>query len=318
MDLRRNAEHGRGGERTLGVVILNFNGADDTIACVECFPSEARGIRLLVVDNASSDDSYERLQKSDAISNRKYCELLQSGGNLGYAGGNNVGIKRAIALGCTHICVLNNDTSLDMSELEKLADYLDSNSNCAFVGPVLVENDGTGNTVQSAGATINLWTGDVSVRFGGTSRKALSGSFPCDYIGGACIMFRSSDVESLGLIPECYFLFFEETEWCLRAERSGRSVICCADAAIVHKGSASIHKIGGLSGYLLTRNTMRFEARNATKLQYLACFVYNALYFAAKSLVRHDGSAKRICFLIDGMRDVVREPYRGMVRICGE
>lgn len=309
----------RGGEkRLLGVVILNFNGSDDTIACIECFPEKKRGIRLFVVDNASTDDSYERLSRSESLAKRSYCELVQSGGNLGYAGGNNVGIRRAIACGCTHICVLNNDTELDSEELDKLADYLDSDEKCAFVGPVLLENDGTGRTVQSAGARINLWTGDVSVRFQGVSRETLSGAFSCDYIGGACIMFRSRDINALGLIPECYFLFFEETEWCLRAGSADRAVVCCADAAIVHKGSASVNKIGGLSGYLLARNTMRFEARNATVLQYLVCLAYNCCFFAAKSLLHRDGSIKRVGYLFDGMRNIVREPYRGMVRICEE
>ncbi len=171
-------EECRGGEkRLLGVVILKFNASDDTIACIECFPEKKRGIRLFVVDNASTDDSYERLSRSEPLAKRSYCELVQSGGNLGYAGGNNVGIRRAIACGCTHICVLNNDTELDSEELDKLADYLDSDEKCAFVGPVLLENDGTWHTVQSAGARINLWTGDVSVRFHGVSRETLSGAF---------------------------------------------------------------------------------------------------------------------------------------------
>lgn len=316
MALERDSGCSEGGERFLGIVILNFNGAEDTAACVECFPANAHRIKLFVVDNASTDGSFERLEHSEALMARGYCELIQTGSNLGYAGGNNVGIRRAIDCGCTHICVLNNDTTVNPAELSKLVDYLDADPACAFVGPVLLENDGTGQTVQSAGASINLWTGDVSACSGGADRRSLSGSFPCDYIGGACIMFRAAELTELGVIPECYFLFFEETEWCLRAQRMGRTVVCCADAAIVHKGSASIHQIGGLSGYLLTRNTMRFEARNASKLQFLICFVYNTLYFAAKSLVRHDGSYKRIGYLIDGVRDAVREPYSGMVRIC--
>lgn len=318
MTFEQDCDLAGSGERLLGFVILNFNAADDTLSCVECFPVAARGIKLFVIDNASTDGSFERLERSETLGARDYCELIQSGGNFGYAGGNNVGIRRALACDCTHVCVLNNDTIVDPVELAKLADYLDSDKDCAFVGPVLLESDSTGRTVQSAGASINLWTGDVSVRSGGVPRETLSGAFDCDYIGGACIMLRACDVEKLGLIPECYFLFFEETEWCLRAKRMGRRVVCCADASIVHKGSASIHKVGGLSGYLLTRNTMRFESRNASKLQCFICFVYNALYFVAKSFVRHDGSAKRICFLIDGIRDVVREPYRGMVRICGK
>ena len=268
------------------------------------------------MDNASSDDSFERLKRSGALKLRDYCELVQSGSNLGYAGGNNVGIKRALEYGCTHICVLNNDTVVELSELHKLADYLDADTSCAFVGPVLVENNGVGQTVQSAGASINLWTGDVSVCSGGAPRGSLSGSFPCDYIGGACIMFRAGDVDELGLIPECYFLFFEETEWCLRAQRMGRTVVCCADAAIVHKGSASIGKIGGLSAYLLARNTMRFELRNASKVQAAVCLAYNAVFYCAKSLLRRDGSIKRVGYMFDGVRDVVREPYRGMVKLC--
>lgn len=316
MALERDGGLAGGEERLLGFVILNFNGADDTIDCVECFPVAVRDIRLFVVDNASTDGSFERLERSEALAARDYCELIQSGGNFGYAGGNNIGIRRALACGCTHVCVLNNDTVIDPAELVKLADYLDSDKDCAFVGPVLLENDGTGSTVQSAGASINLWTGDVSVRSGGAARESLAGNFPCDYIGGACIMFRACDVPMLGFIPECYFLFFEETEWCLRAERAGRTVVCCADASIVHKGSASIGKIGGLSAYLLARNTMRFELRNASKLQAVACFFYNATNYCAKSVVRRDGSIKRIDYMLDGVRDVVRDPYRSVVKLC--
>ena len=129
-------------------------------------------------------------------------------------------------------------------------------------------------------------------------------------------MFRSADLGVLGLMPECYFLFFEETEWCLRARRMGRKTVCLADAAIVHKGSASIGKIGGLSGYLLARNIMRFELRNASKVQAFSCFIYNAAYYCAKSLARHDGSVKRVGYMLDGVRNVVRDPYRSAVRLC--
>lgn len=316
MTLEQDCGFAGSSERLLGFVILNFNGADDTLSCIECFPVAARGIKLFVIDNASTDGSFERLERSETLAARDYCELIQSGGNFGYAGGNNVGIKRALNYGCTHICVLNNDTVVELSELHKLADYLDADTSCAFVGPVLVENNGVGQTVQSAGASINLWTGDVSVCSGGAPRGSLSGSFPCDYIGGACIMFRAGDVDELGLIPECYFLFFEETEWCLRAQRMGRTVVCCADAAIVHKGSASIGKIGGLSAYLLARNTMRFELRNASKVQAAVCLAYNAVFYCAKSLLRRDGSIKRVGYMFDGVRDVVREPYRSVVKLC--
>lgn len=316
MTLEQDCGFAGSSERLLGFVILNFNGADDTLSCIECFPVAARGIKLFVIDNASTDGSFERLERSETLAARDYCELIQSGGNFGYAGGNNVGIKRALNYGCTHICVLNNDTVVELSELHKLADYLDADTSCAFVGPVLVENNGVGQTVQSAGASINLWTGDVSVCSGGAPRGSLSGSFPCDYIGGACIMFRAGDVDELGLIPECYFLFFEETEWCLRAQRMGRTVVCCADAAIVHKGSASIGKIGGLSAYLLARNTMRFELRNASKVQAAVCLAYNAVFYCAESLLRRDGSIKRVGYMFDGVRDVVREPYRSVVKLC--
>lgn len=316
MVLNQDSGCSGGTERLLGIVILNYNGFDDTVACVECFPADAHGVRVFVVDNASSDDSFERLERNRALRLRDYCELIQSGSNLGYAGGNNIGIRRALECGCTHICVLNNDTVVELSEVYKLADYLDADTSCAFVGPVLVENNGAGQTVQSAGASINLWTGDVSVRSSGVARGSLKGSFPCDYIGGACIMFRADDVTELGLIPECYFLFFEETEWCLRAQHMGRTVVCCADAAIVHKGSSSIGKIEGLSAYLLARNTMRFELRNASKVQAAVCLAYNAAYYCAKSLLRHDGSIKRVGYMLDGVHDVVREPYKSVVKLC--
>lgn len=256
--------------KNLAIIILNYNGTEDTIACVNSILHMKCAADVIVVDNASENSSYMQLREQLPTN----VLLLSSNVNLGYAGGNNIGIKYAYNKGYEYICVLNNDTVLMEDFIAPCVSELECNQNFAFVGPTIVNfSDGK---VQSTGGNININRASVDCKNAGAEYKSDPRVIPSDYIGGACMVFRRSIIDELGMIPESYFLFFEETEWCYRALKRGYCNICLNSVRIKHKGSVAINKIGGLNEYLMARNRIAFLRRNHPSkmrafLIYLCC-----------------------------------------------
>lgn len=258
------------------VIILNYNGAEDTIECVNSIVDTGCPVDVIVVDNASKDDSLSRLKETLP----QETVLLTSEVNLGYAGGNNIGIRYAYDKGYEYICVLNNDTVVTENFILPCVEELEKHSDIAFIGPTIVNySDGR---VQSTGGNILINRAYVDCKNNGEGYSPEPRIIQSDYIGGACMVFRREIVKELGMIPESYFLFFEETEWCYRALRKGYRNVCLNTTKLRHKGSASIDKIGGLNEYLMKRNKIAFLRRNHP-VKFCAFLVYVAL--CAKAFV---------------------------------
>lgn len=265
-----------------GIVILNYNGCDDTLECVRSLRNISVEFITIVVDNNSTDDSYKRLMMelpSNVI-------LIKNDRNLGYAGGNNIGIRKALELGCEYICILNNDTIVKMDFLVACLNELRQNKHIAFIGPAI--KDYTTGRIQSAGAKINIYFGTNTLMFNDYKVDDLPNKIECDYVGGACIICRRDIISEIGLLPECYFLFYEETEWCYKAKKKGYLNICMGNNFVVHKGSVSIKKIGGLNEYLASRNLAAFIRRNIHN-RIIARFSYTWICIReyCKYLIRH-------------------------------
>lgn len=252
------------------IIILNYNGAEDTVACVKSIESIACPADVIVVDNASTDNSILLLTEQLPF----HVKLLTSDKNLGYAGGNNIGIRYAYDKGYQYICVLNNDTVVTEDLITPCVEALEENKDIAFIGPTIVNySDGM---VQSTGGNIHINRAYVDCKNLGAAYNPEPKMIQSDYIGGACMVFRRAIVEQLGVIPESYFLFFEETEWCYQALKKGFRNICLNTVTLRHKGSASIAKIGGLTEYLMIRNQIAFLRRNHP-VKLFAFFIYFAL-----------------------------------------
>lgn len=274
----------------IAVIILNFNNALDTIRCVESIHRfEREACDAIIVDNCSTDDSLELIEKN---LNPNIYHLIASHSNNGYAAGNNQGIAYAASKGYPYICVLNNDTALIGNCLSRLAGYLEQDSDCSIVGPAICEYNRP-DIVQSAGAAISLFTGIVKAIGAGKPFTTLPPiAYTCDYIGGACMMFRTSDLERLHYLPENYFLFFEETEWCFRASKEVGAVKCVPNLSILHKGSASIDKNNINKSDLLIKNNVVFERRNATYPEF-ALYSIRFFIITLGSLILHGPKALR-------------------------
>ena len=260
----------------VAVIVLNYNGAEDTIECVNSITAAGCSADVIVVDNASKGDDLTRLKEAlphEAV-------LLTSAVNLGYAGGNNIGIRYAYDKGYEYICVLNNDTVVTEDFVLPCVEELERNKDIAFIGPTIINySDGK---VQSTGGNIHINKAYVDCKNNDTEYSPDPRTIQSDYIGGACMVFRREIIKEFGMIPESYFLFFEETEWCYRALKKGYRNICLNTVTLRHKGSASIDKIGGLNAYLMKRNRIAFLRRNHS-IKIYAFLVYVAL--CAKAFV---------------------------------
>lgn len=288
------------------IVILNYNNFEDTIECVQSLRSaiNSEKYKIVIVDNASTNDSVSKLN------NILYpIEIIVSSENRGYAHGNNIGIKYAEQAGYEYICILNNDTIIDVDFIETCKNELKNSAQVAFVSPALVEYKDN-NLIQSTGGDIFINKGIVTLKNHGARRIDLLPKIESDYIGGACIMFRTSVLKNIGYIPENYFLFFEETEWCYKAQKMGYKNICLTDSYIYHKGSVSIKSVSGLQEYLMARNRVVFVRRNIdSRIKYYCFLIYLFLQQGYHFLLRKNNAKNKIRYYLDGVFNRVDPSY---------
>lgn len=291
----------------IAVIILNYNNYEDTTMCLNRIVG-IDSLDIILVDNSSPDGSGDRL----AADYRGRIHYIQTGRNAGYAAGNNVGIKYAVELGEDRfICILNNDTLPEPELFGELACRLDKDADCGIVGPVILEN-GPIDIIQSAGADINLAKGHVPARHHGERYVKTNVAEECAYVGGACMMFRACDISSLGYIPETYFLFYEETEWCLCATRKGMKVLCDWNCSLIHTGSATISKHKGLASYFNIRNKALFEKRNASRLQRAYFLAYQTARIVYRRVFKRDDCVWEMSAICDGLRNRVGSEFSNL------
>ncbi|MGD9703389.1 MAG: glycosyltransferase family 2 protein [Acidimicrobiia bacterium] len=224
------------------VVVLNWNGADDTIACVRSLnAAEYCELDVVVVDNGSSDDSLLRIARAQLN-----CVVLPTGENLGCSGGYNVGIRYALARSAAVIGVLNNDTIVDPQFLGPLVDELQRVHSFLAVSPIIYYHD----------EPTRVW-------FSGTSHSNTLGrpvhTLPSEgvapsYLSGCAIFACAHTWKEVGLFDERFFLYFEDVEWSARCMSKGVALSTVRHSSITHKVSRSIGNIGGASSYLFARN----------------------------------------------------------------
>ena len=267
------------------IIILNYNGFADTKECINSILEniELTKNKIVVVDNGSSKGEIELLR--NLCKNEKIC-LIETHKNLGYARGNNVGIQYAIVNQFVYICILNNDTIIVEDFLTPCMETLSLHHEVGFLGPAII--DYKTNKIQSTGGEIDMLRGRVDLLNPGADPKIiLKGNrfVSCDYVGGACIICRTDLIEKIGTIPENYFLFYEETEWCYKALKIGYRNLCQTDTIVIHKGSQSTNHYRGLQEYLMARNRVVFVKRNAQNtFNFITFLVYLFL-----------GNVKRMC-----------------------
>jgi len=232
-------------------VVLNWNGWRDTVACLEAlYAQDYPSLQVMVVDNASSDDSVERIRAAFPEA-----DLVQSGSNRGFSAGCNVGVRLAMERGAEFVWLLNNDTVAPPDTLTKLV-AAGSERRTGIVGTVL--------RYAHNPAEIQAWGGGSVARWSGYGKHFHAPTVlgPESFLTFASVLLRRELFEKVGLLDEGYFMYFEDSDMCFRARAKGWGLAVAGDTAVLHKegGSSSARKNVRVDR-IVTASGLRFLGR---------------------------------------------------------
>jgi GT2 family glycosyltransferase len=273
------------------VVLVNWNGWQDTLACVHSVLAHTPPwVHIAVCDNASADGSVHQLQQrwaAEGVGHQHVaagqlpnplsddCRVLlaDTGGNLGFAGGCNVGLRFAMAHGYDHCWLLNNDTVIDERTLPALVERMQQDGQIGLCGSTLIYFDHRDMVQAWGGASYDARTGTgVHLGVGQSPAKlpqAAEVEARMSYVVGASMFVSRAFLQQVGLMNEDYFLYYEEIDWVARAQ--GRFKLAWApDSRVFHKegasiGSSHLHRPSDLSLRYLYRNRLLFTRRHHTR-----------------------------------------------------
>ena len=256
------------------VVILNWNRPDDTVECLESINRlSVVGYQLsvVVVDNASSDDSIEKIQND-----KLKFKIIENKENLGFAGGNNVGIKYAIKNGADYVMVLNNDTIVHPDLVLRIIEATKKHSNFGVASPKIYferefefhkeryKKDDLGKVIWYAGGQID-WDNVYGKTRGvdEVDKGRYDEVEETDFATGTCMFLSRKALEKVGLFDEKYFMYYEDTDLSLRIKKAGFKVLYIPKAVVWHKVAQSSGIGSKLNDYFTTRNRLLFGMRYA-------------------------------------------------------
>lgn len=236
------------------VIVLNWNGLDVTLECLASLARLDHPVpEVVVVDNGSTDGSAEgvRAQFPKAA-------LIETGENLGFAGGNNVGIRYALERGADHVLLLNNDTVVAPDFLRLLVQAIEADPAAGMAGPMIYFYDQP-EVIWSAGGAID-WQRGCTWMVGLDERD--EGQYDAvrevDFVTGCALLARREAIEKAGMLDPRFFMYYEETEWCVRTARAGYKILHVPQAHIWHKIAPGAQADSPRVHYYMTRNRLLF------------------------------------------------------------
>jgi len=285
-------------EKLVYIIILNWNGWQDTVDCVEsCLKLNYPNFHILIVDNGSTDDS-------DVVLREKFptMDFIQTGANLGFAGGNNVGIRHALDRSADYLWLLNNDTVVDPEALSELVRVIEGGPKRGAVGSKIFYYDQPGLLWFAGGGIREL--SKISYHIGAKQRDSdqFQEDRPVDFITGCSFLIRRQALEEAGLMREEFFLYCEDTDWTLRLHSAGWETWWAANSRIWHKVSSSHGERNPFLNYYCVRNTLQYVRLNdPVKLPFTLAVLFKN--YVVMKLVQRDIAAIRWAFV--GCKDFV-------------
>lgn len=215
---------------------------------------------VILIDNASEKKPPEL---TDEFSGLKITQIFNEE-NLGFAGGNNQGIRLALKEGADYVLLLNNDTVVEPDFLKKMVEAAEEEETAGIVGPLILFD--SKKTIWSAGGRIGrCFTRGELIGYKEKNEGQYRFVEQVDYISGTCLLIKTEFIRKIGLISEDYFLYYEDTDWCLRAKAVGGRCLLAPQAVIYHKASRSTREFSYPYIYYHSRNGLMFAARFGEK-----------------------------------------------------
>jgi GT2 family glycosyltransferase len=245
------------------VVVLCYNGLALTLDCLDSLRHlDYEFVDILIVDNASGDDT-------PATVRARFPEVMviETGANLGFAAGINVGLRYALEHGYDYALLLNNDTEVAPDFLDRLVQAAEADPAIGAIGPMIYYHDPS-DMIWSAGGVIDWRHGNSAMRgIGERDRGQYRAAVDVDFVSGCALLCKRAALERAGLLDERFFMYYEETEWCVRVTRAGFRVVHLPAAQIWHKIPLDARAEQPYVSYYMTRNRLLFlHATGATAL----------------------------------------------------
>ena len=281
----------------ISIITINYNGLNDTCALIETIPNKDN-LEVIVVDNASKNQEAE----ADTISKRfPHVKVIKSKKNLGFAGGNNLGIKAARG---KYLFFINNDTIFKGFNIQALIDRLESSPAIGVVCPKIRFAWGT-NPIQFTGYTplSKITVRNQSIGFGEVDHGQYDTAHPTPYAHGAAMLIQREAIEKTGLMPECFFLYYEELDWSMMFTRAGFQIWYEPLCTIYHKESQSTGQNSPLRTYYMVRNRLLLVKRNWDGLTKFFTYAYLIGVVGLRDILKH---------VLTGKWELVRATFRGI------
>jgi GT2 family glycosyltransferase len=292
-------------------VTINWNGLSDTLACLDSLKvQDYRNLKIHVVDNDS--DESEPVALAGAHPD---VEILRQETNLGFCGGNNVAIRRALEAGADYVLILNNDTIVPPPLISELVASSSRLANVGAVSPVILCYPET-DIVWFAGSVWETETAGFRHLLAGCNRAEQKATEPFQslYACGCCMLVSANVLRQIGLMDERYFAYYDEADWCSRMTEAGLKCYVVPSATILHKVSRSTP--GLISAYLMARNRLLWMKEHLTLRERVRSYPYllketlwNILNLCGLSFGKQHISTKHSRVMLMALRDFLRRRF---------
>ncbi|MCC6544980.1 MAG: glycosyltransferase family 2 protein [Nitrospirae bacterium] len=260
------------------IIILNWNGKDDTIECLKSVEKiNYADYDILLIDNGSDDDSVKVFK--NLYHNNPRIRLIENEKNLGFAEGNNIGIREALKRGSDYILLLNNDTVVKDDFLGELVKVGEEDKRYGIIGPKIYFW-GVKKIIYAAGGGVigrlgqPLLTGLLREDRGQYDKEGETG-----FITGCALLIRREAVEKTGLLDEDYFFFFEDLDWNIRAKREGFLIAYAPKSIVWHRASSAVGFKSPNYYYYMTRNRILFVRKNFSVFSFIFLFLPYFIFY---------------------------------------
>lgn len=291
---------------TVAIILLNYNGLEDTLKCLESIKHiNYTSLEVIVVDNASKD-----IPTNAIINKYPQCDVLLNKCNKGWAGGNNTGIRHAMAAGAEYIILLNNDTIVSEDLVFYLMDAAARHPAFGIIGPIINDMDDKSH-VQTDGCLFNRKdaTGFFQRKPVPVSHVDSPSITAVDIVNGCCMLISKRVFDAIGLIDERFFLIHEESDFCLRAAEAGFRCGVIDKSLVWHKHSATFNRAGNWRQryydirnlFLLLHKHPSLNGSSRSRIESLLEYLKYAYY--SYSIERENGKEQGEHAVVQGLHD---------------
>lgn len=264
-------------EKSVAVIVVNWNNAQDTIDCVSSLKKiNYKNFKVFLVDNGSTDGSLEKLRPF-ADEN---IEIIETGKNLGFSGGNNVAVEKALAEKFDFILLLNNDTTVNPDFLSELVRVAEGDPKIGIVGSKIYFYDNP-KRIWYGGGKFTWFGGGRHLQYEEIDKNPEeSNPKETGYMTGCSFLIKSEVVRKIGGLDERFFLYYEDTDWSLSAKEVGYKIVYAPSSKVYHKVSRTASQIGDpIIHYYHIRNALLLSQKHAPFFILIGIYIWSVIHY---------------------------------------